>query len=95
MNSTRRERDLVRRYGLTLDAYRELLQKQNGRCAICGTTACVSGRGLAVDHCHETGRVRGILCSLCNAGLAKFRDDKLRLLRAVAYLQGSHDHRNL
>ena len=87
MSDRRRARDLRRRYGLTLDEYERMHQKQRGACAICGTSTCVTGKRLAVDHCHVTGRIRGLLCSLCNNGIAKFNDDKVRLLRAVEYLR--------
>lgn len=66
------------RYGLTAEAFDDLVRKQNGKCRICERAApdCV-------DHCHATGRVRGVLCLTCNAGLGHFRDDP-RLLRAAA-----------
>jgi hypothetical protein len=66
------------RYGLTPEAFDALVNAQGGKCRICGRRdpGCV-------DHCHTTGRVRGVLCLRCNAGLGHFRDDS-RLLRAAA-----------
>jgi Recombination endonuclease VII len=79
--------DVLRRYGLTWSAYQELLKKQDGKCAICGTGVTV-GQNLAVDHDHKTGEVRGLLCSPCNLGLGAFADDPQRLRKAADYLEG-------
>ena len=78
----------VYRYGLTTEAYDALLDRQDGKCAICGTTEW-RGRGdhPHIDHCHETDRVRGLLCRGCNNGLGHFGDDPARLLAAVEYLR--------
>lgn len=73
------------KYGITPEQYEDLSEKQNGGCAIC-QRPCPSGRRLAVDHDHETGRVRGLLCMDCNQGLGKFGDDISRLKAAVQYL---------
>lgn len=72
-------------YGLTRDELRALLA-QHDVCAICGT-ADWGKKGPCVDHCHETGVVRGILCGRCNTGLGQFGDDPKRLLSAVSYLE--------
>lgn len=74
----------ARRYGITVEQYREMHDKQAGACAICGTAAKV----LHIDHCHSTGQVRGLLCQMCNTGLGQFQDNVQRMLAAVAYLQG-------
>jgi hypothetical protein len=73
-----------RRYGLTANAFAAMLGAQGGLCQICGRKDpdCV-------DHDHETGRVRGILCSTCNAGLGHFRDDAGLMRAAAAYLSGA------
>lgn len=73
------------RYGLTEVAYQSLVQKQNGLCAIC--FECPSGKGFHVDHDHATNKVRGLLCNTCNRGLGWFKDNTMRLLNAVAYLE--------
>lgn len=78
-------------YGITPDQYDAMLTGQGGRCAICGNPPDPNGvraaSRLHVDHCHETGRVRGLLCSRCNQGLGYFRDDENLLLAAVRYLK--------
>lgn len=74
-------------YGITAAIYAEMLAKQGGGCAICGNT-CKTGRRLAIDHNHETGQVRGLLCSKCNRGLGMFDDRQDLLRRSVGYLQG-------
>jgi hypothetical protein len=70
-------------YGLTPESYRQMVEAQHGRCAICGD----KGR-LFVDHDHETGSVRGLLCSNCNTALGMFEDDLARIERAIKYLEG-------
>ena len=75
-----REDKYKARYGITVAQYDALFMEQGGACAICKTTP--SGR-LHVDHDHETGRVRGLLCTRCNQGLGYFLD-RADLLRAAA-----------
>ena len=65
----------LKAYGLTIDTYEELLAAQGGVCAMCGQ-ACSTGRRLAVDHDHETGQVRGLLCYRCNRGLGVYETIK-------------------
>lgn len=83
---------LKSRYGITPDQYTELLSVQRGRCLICGNEESAQNnrskktQKLAVDHCHATGKVRGLLCQDCNRGIAKFREDIARLRKAIAYL---------
>lgn len=76
------------RFGLTPEEYHALVGKQGGGCAICGATTDPDGRRLAVDHDHQTGAVRGVLCGRCNKGLGQFQDDPERLARAINYLEG-------
>lgn len=76
-----------RGFSLTIQEYDMLLEKQNGVCAICGN-ACAHF-SLAVDHCHQTGEIRGLLCSQCNRGLGLFRDEPERLRKAAEYLERS------
>lgn len=80
-----REWTLKRRFGLSLKDYDDMLLAQNGVCAICGGRD--KNRRLAVDHCHHTGRVRGLLCRDCNVSLGLMREDCSRLSAAISYLQ--------
>lgn len=83
----RRRSHLKRRYGITEEEYNKLLADQGGACAICRVRA-EDSRGFRphIDHCHETGRVRGILCGMCNQGIGNLRDDPEILRNATAYL---------
>lgn len=77
----------IRQYGLTLEQFHALLKSQDGKCAICGFSDLSKPKLFPViDHCHDTGRIRGILCSNCNFGIGKFRNDPRLLSAAVAYL---------
>lgn len=84
-----RRSTLKHRYGITVDEYDKMMEYQQG-CAICGATEC-GGRGpnsrLAVDHDHETGKVRGLLCTNCNNGLGRFKDSPELLQKAITYLE--------
>lgn len=87
-NAVERERSrTLRKYGLSVADWDAMLARQDGRCAICRTDR-PGGRGEQwhIDHCHETGDVRGLLCHNCNVGLGNFGDDPGRLLAAMAYL---------
>lgn len=83
---TRRSTILKSRYGITEQDYSDLFDKQEGKCAICDTDYGVSTRNLDVDHDHETGKVRGLLCNNCNRGLGHFQDSVSNLQRALFYL---------
>lgn len=73
-------------YKITLEDYNLLLEKQNEKCKICNQD-CSTGKSLAVDHNHETGKVRGLLCKNCNIGLGMFFDNLDFLESAVTYLK--------
>jgi len=78
---------LVKRYSLTLDEYNALLAGQNHKCAICGKDPDRETRRFCVDHDHQTGKVRGLLCNKCNVGLANFTDNPGTLRAAAHYLE--------
>lgn len=79
-------RDLHRKraYGITVEQYNSLYNTQNGRCAICARQ-----RRLVVDHCHQTGTIRGLLCHSCNTGIGHLGDTSVALMRAVCYLENA------
>lgn len=80
-----RAKHLERTYGLTLAEYDEMLESQDGVCAIC-KEPCATGRRLAVDHDHDTGTVRGLLCSRCNLGIGYLKN-AVNLAQAITYLE--------
>ena len=82
-------RDLYyrRTYGLTADEVDKMLAAQGGVCAICGERPEVEAR-MHVDHDHETGAIRGVLCSRCNHAIGLLREDPALFARAAAYLRG-------
>ncbi|WP_381800394.1 endonuclease VII domain-containing protein [Streptomyces niveus] len=75
---------LKRQYGITEAQRDEMISSQMGICVI-----CLSAPAAHVDHCHETGRVRGVLCFNCNSAIGKLGDDPDTLRRATAYLEGN------
>lgn len=72
-------------YGITIDQYEAMAKSQGNVCAICEGTQ-LDSRGLAVDHCHKTGRVRGLLCNRCNRAIGMLDDDYKLLEKAMTYL---------
>jgi Recombination endonuclease VII len=73
----------LRKFGITEDAYRSLLQAQGGGCAVCGGS---DRKRLAVDHSHENGQIRGLLCRRCNTAIGLFADDSSLLYAAAEYV---------
>ena len=73
-------------YGMTEADYEEILQEQQQRCAIC-REELQTGKSTHIDHCHKTGRVRGILCNGCNVALGYIKEDISLLRRIEEYLQ--------
>jgi len=82
-------------YGISKDEYFQMLDNQEGVCAICKgeertrDTSTNKVRALAVDHCHDTGNVRGLLCRACNLALGFFKDNPDLLNRAIQYLENT------
>lgn len=74
-------------YGITNSDYEAMLAAQGGTCAICGISKNKNGRKFAIDHDHKTGKIRGLLCVNCNAGIGNMKDDVDLLSRALAYLK--------
>lgn len=76
------------RYGLSKEDYAFMLKEQDHKCKICGKDELDSARQrLNVDHCHTTGRIRGLLCHTCNVGLGMFKEDPDLLAVAINYLK--------
>lgn len=84
----RRKNYLKGKFNLTQDDVKLMVQRQENRCLIC--LECFDDDKMipCIDHCHITGKVRGILCPLCNKGIGLLKDDPERLLRASDYLKG-------
>jgi len=74
-------------YGITLEAYQALVDVQRGLCAICGKPELTKNKQLAVDHCHTSGRIRGLLCFHCNTAIGLFNDSPEQLQAAIDYLR--------
>lgn len=74
-------------FGITPEHYEEMSIAQNHLCKICNKPETYKNRSLAVDHCHITGKVRGLLCMACNVGLGNFKDDENLLMKAIEYLK--------
>jgi hypothetical protein len=94
----KREREARRLYGIEPEEYRAFMAAQGGKCAICGYESLpwddtqrrsrgMKTPGLHVDHCHDSGRVRGLLCGACNTALGSFKDDSEILAKAIEYLK--------
>jgi beta-N-acetylglucosaminidase len=77
---------LKKAYGISLDEYNSILLAQSGKCKICKKHYSEFTIALAVDHCHNTGKIRGLLCDSCNRGLGYFKDSRDLLLEASNYL---------
>jgi Recombination endonuclease VII len=82
----------LKKYGITPENYQELFKQQEGKCAICSSSEVSVARrsyNLFVDHDHATGKVRGLLCHHCNAGLGHYRDNTETLKKAIEYLNAN------
>lgn len=84
-NAKAHERNVQRIYGLAPGEYQQMLDRQDGRCAICGNKP-VTIR-LAVDHDHTTGRVRGLLCRRCNRALGLWEGDPQKMRNLISYVR--------
>lgn len=85
----RRKYRLKADYGLTIEEYQSILEKQNGLCLICQREETRRGsKILSIDHDHRTGRIRGLLCHSCNVSIGHMRESSEIIQRMVAYLDG-------
>ena len=91
LNGPGRNKHYLRRYGITLSQYNKMFKKQSSICAICKTgTFSGPGERLHVDHCHSTGKIRGLLCNSCNMMLGRAKDNIDILESAIEYLSSHH-----
>lgn len=81
-----KQRELKIDFNITLNQYNQMLKDQNECCALCNRHQSNFKRSLAVDHCHKTGRIRGLLCIACNTALGRFKDDIDLVNRIIKYL---------
>lgn len=77
----------LKKYNLTLDEYNVLLKKQKYCCKICKRHNSLFKRALAVDHCHKTNKIRGLLCNTCNQGIGHLQDSIILLSNTIKYLK--------
>ena len=82
-----RKRNLKQKYNLTLEEYQAIYQSQYGKCAICKIEFLSLNKMPSVDHDHTTGKIRGLLCHLCNSGIGLLGDNYKRCLDAAMYLK--------
>ena len=80
-----RRRDARVKYGIEFEDYQRMYSEQEGKCSICS----VEADRLNIDHCHTTGKVRGLLCWDCNVAIGKFKDNVALLQQAIHYLQST------
>lgn len=85
-NPEKRHAQRLRKYSITPEHHAAMMKDQGGVCAICGTAPEGVKNFPMVDHCHTSGKVRGLLCSNCNQGLGKFKDNPALLRAAIEYL---------
>ena len=85
-----RRRYLKHTYGISSSDYEDMYQKQSGKCAICSLQD-----KLYIDHCHDTGAIRGLLCNKCNSGIGFLNDDPNLLHNAYKYLRGASGSESL
>ena len=90
--NSKRDKRLFHTFGIRESEYEDILVEQNHKCKICGAKGNSDRNGvrysnLAVDHCHDTGVVRGLLCMKCNIGLGNFQDNVIYLESAINYLK--------
>jgi len=88
-SDNKRNNQYLKRYKITLDDYEKMLKIQNYCCAICTIHISELSSRLHVDHCHNTNKVRGLLCYNCNSGIGRFKDDESLLIKAADYIKCS------
>ena len=85
-----RNRQLKKNFGLTPEQFDSMVETQGGRCAICGTDEPGGKKTrFSIDHDHETGKVRGLLCNNCNVGIGRLKEDPFIFESAMVYLRSA------
>lgn len=87
-----RARRIAQSYGVSINEYARLAAAQANCCALCERGSEWKYGVLVIDHCHETGRVRGLLCNSCNTALGKLGDTEKAIAKALAYVKGEASH---
>lgn len=83
----------IKKYGISVEDFHRMLDEQKGLCLICESNICPLAemkdllKVACIDHCHESGKVRGLLCRACNSGLGHFKDNTSFLGKAIEYLR--------
>lgn len=88
-SASARHRNWRHKYGIEQHDYNQMIYNQNNSCAICGVTENKGFKHFAVDHCHKTKKVRGLLCNRCNRCLGLLQDSIPLFYRAITYLKGT------
>jgi histone acetyltransferase (RNA polymerase elongator complex component) len=83
-----KRRYLITSYGLNVEQFEQMLKDQNSKCAICKTDEW-GKESPSIDHCHKSGKVRGLLCNNCNRALGLFKDNEGIVKNAASYLERS------
>lgn len=81
-----REYDLKKAYGISVEDWSRMYEEQNGCCAICNRHQAEFKKRLSVDHCHKTGKIRGLLCQPCNHAIGLFKENTYVIQKALEYL---------
>lgn len=82
-----RNNNLIKKFGITLKQYNKMFQEQQGCCAVCSRHQGELKKGLAVDHNHENGEIRQLLCGNCNTSLGLMKDNVVLLQKLIEYVQ--------
>lgn len=89
--ASQRRKNYKQKYGVTIEQYEMLFNLQNGCCAICGQHQSKFKFRLAIDHNHQTTRVRGLLCRPCNSNIGIWFENPIRFAKVMEYLRRAQD----